>query len=371
MKKLLFFLLFFTNVLYGETRTNGLPVGFEWRYISDIRATSPRTGQFWRDAIFIDDKMIILNTYHLFALDMKGEVLWIRGLPIEHIYAEAKIHKTVSNEIVIITPNTLLRINTDDGNLIKHYNYDSRRRSAFQFTELQPRQSFLYQNNLYVFLGSDLLSFNIKTLERKKVLGFNSRPKTLPILYKDNVLLGLYNGFLNLLNLSTLKNKILIYGSTDNKFVIRQPIIQNDLIYIPTSESIMIYKDDKLYSESIIYQDVILNNIQNEIWLRSHDSDKIIKIDETLSPILQIKFNKESDKINSPLISYNDKLLNIDGITGQISIFNINSTNIALKKELYIEEFLENPPLQILDQKDQYLLLGGFDGLYLVNINKL
>lgn len=371
MQKILFFLLLFVSLSFGDTRSNGLPIGFSWRYIIDEREPSPRTGQFWRDGIFFDDKIIVLNAHNLIALDMKGEVLWVRSLPLENSYSEAKIHQIKSNEIIIVIADALLKINTDTGDLLDHYGYNSIKKSVFQFTELLPRHSFLFNDKIYVFLSSELLAFDIKTLTRKKIFSFDSHPKTLPILYKNKIILGLQNGFVHLFDPISKNDKILIYGSMDKEFAIRQPIIQNDLIYIPTTEGIIVYKGMQLFSQTTQYQNSILDNIEGKIWLRQHFSNELFQIDETLSPLLQITYPKESDIINSPLIGRGNKLLNLDSIVGQMLIFEYNTSNIILLKELYVEDFWDNPPLQLLDQKDQYVLLGGFDGLYLVDIAKL
>lgn len=370
---LLFFIFPIGINTYSSIRTNNLPEGFKWRYIMDEREPTPRSGQFWRTGIIMENKLIVLNTYMLIALDFSGKELWKMGLPAENPYAEAKIHQSSSNEIIIVITDALLRINTDTGELIDHYGYDVRRRAAFQFTELLPRQSILYKDYVYVFLGPQLLSFHKESLVRKKVHDFDSSPKTIPIVYQDQFVIGFNNGFLVLFNPNRKKSSPLIYGSPSKEFSLRQPIVQDDLLYIPMNDRIEVYQGKELYSRSTLLTDSILSSVNNQVWLRKHQSAMLQQIDATLSPLKEIQFisPKLANKISSPLIGNSNKLIHIDGIDGQLFIINNEENNLTLKTNLYTEDFMDNPPIQFLDQTEELLLIGGFDGLYLIDLQKI
>ncbi|MGL4367611.1 MAG: hypothetical protein ACRCTQ_04965 [Brevinemataceae bacterium] len=359
---------------YGIVRTNNLPDGFLWQYMINEQEPSPRTGQFWRDGIFLDDKIIILNTHNLIALDTNGNELWVRGLPAENPLSEAKIHRSQSNEILIVITDAVLRINTDTGELIEHYGYNVARRSAFQFTELLPRQSVLFQDTLFVFLGPELLAFNTQTLSRSKITSFNTSPKTIPLIYDNRLLFGFNNGFVELFDSSTTNARIpILFGSSSGNFSVRQPIIYNDLIFIPTSTEIYVYKGSSLFAQTSAYTNAILSKIDNNIWLREHNKGHLIQINEILIPINQISFEspKTAHAVNAPLIGYHDKLIHFDSIAGKMVLFSYSAKSLTILKEILTEDFLDNPPLQMLDQKNNLLIIGAFDGLYLLDINKL
>ncbi len=359
---LLVILLLLTTVTFADTRYHNLPEGFKWRYIMDEREPSPRMGQFWRSGILLEDKLIALNTHSLIALDLQGKELWKMGLKSEKPLSEAKIIHILSNEIVLVITDALLRINTDTGELIDHYGYDAHKSSAFQFTELLPRTAILYQDYIYVFLGPQLLSFHIKTLQRDDVFNFNSSPKTLPIIYNGQFIIGFLNNNVEIFHPLTKQKHTLLYG----KDSIRQIVIDKDLIFIPSVNSLKVYSNTNFFAESGQFPDNILSYVNNKIWLRQHSKGTIHQIDETLSSLQEIFFihDRSASKITSPLVGHNDTLLNIDGIEGVIFVIKNNK----LKTVIYSEEFMDNPPLQLLYQKDSIVLLGGFDGLYLIDL---
>ncbi len=369
---LLLLFLLLSNISYTETRMNNLPQGFKWRYIMDETAPSPRSGQFWRSGILLEDKIIVLNAYNLIALDLKGKELWKKGLAAENPFSEAKIYRTESNEIVVIITDALIRINTDTGEMIKNFGYDVRKKSAFQFTELLPRHSILFKDLIYVFLGPQLISFHKKTLERNIVGTFNSSPKTLPIQYKDSFILGFLNNFVQSFNPISKANRTLVFGASESDFVIRQPVVKDELLFIPTSKDIQVYSNDTLFSKSDYFTNNILSITGTSIWLRQHQIGTIYKIDETLTSIKQTEFtpNKYASKIGIPLAGNDDILVHIDGIKGTLFIIT-QKPDLQLKKTIYSEEFIDNPPIQLLAQQNNLILLGGFEGLYLIDIDLL
>ena len=371
MLLLLFFLLLHT-VSYTDTRTNDLPQGFKWRYVMDETEPTPRSGQFWRSGILLENKVIVLNMHNLIALDFNGKELWKRGLAAENPFSQAKIHRTESNEIVVIITDTLIRINTDTGDMIQNYTYDVSKRSAFQFTELLPRHSVLFKDHIYVFLGPQLLSFHKTSLQKTVVGTFNSSPKTIPIPYKDSLVLGFTNNFVNLYNPISKETKTLIFGASESDFIIRQPIIQDDLLFIPTSKDIQVYSNGNLFSQSDHFTNSILSVVGNDIWLRQHQIGTIYKIDETLTAIKKISFSpdKYANSITTPLSGDTNTLIHIDGIEGSLFIIS-QQPSLKLKKTIYSEEFIDNPPIQLLAQQNNLILLGGFDGLYLIDIDRL
>ena len=371
MYLLLFFLLLH-NVSFTETRTNNLPQGFNWRYTMDETDPTPRSGQFWRSGIFLEDKVIVLNMHTLIALDFNGKELWKRGLAAANPFSEAKIHRTESNEIVVVITDALIRINTDTGDMIQNYSYDVKKRSAFQFTELLPRHSILFKDHIYVFLGPELLSFHKTSLERTVVGTFNSSPKTLPIPYKDSLVLGFINNFVNLYNPINKETKTLIFGASESDFIIRQPVISDDLLFIPTSKDIQVYSNGNLFSQSTSFTNSILSAIGGDIWLRQHQIGTIYKIDETLTAVKKISFtpNKYANAITAPLAGDKNTLIHIDGIEGVLFVIS-QQADLKLKKTIYSEEFKDNPPIQLIAQQNNLILLGGFDGLYLINIDRL
>lgn len=371
MLLLLFFLLLHT-VSFTETRTDSIPQGFNWRYTMDETDPGPRSGQFWRSGIFLEDKVVVLNMHTLIALDFNGKELWKRGLAAENPFSEAKIHRTESNEIVVVITDALIRINTDTGDMIQNYGYDVNKGSAFQFTELLPRHSILFKDHLYVFLGPQLLSFHKTSLERTVVGTFNSSPKTLPIPYKDNLVLGFVNNFVSLYNPISKETKTLIFGSSKSDFIIRQPVIKDDLLFIPTSKDIQVYSNSNLFSQSDHFTNSILSTVGGDIWLRQHQKGTIYKIDETLTAIKKISFSpdKYANSITAPLSGDKNTLIHIDGIEGALFIIS-QQPDLKLKKIIYSEEFMDNPPIQLLAQQNNLILLGGFDGLYLIDIDQL
>ncbi|MGL4677456.1 MAG: hypothetical protein ACRCWI_07290 [Brevinema sp.] len=363
---ILIFLLFPIKA-FSDTRTNNLPQGFQWRYIMDEREPAPRFGQFWRDGIFLEDKIIVLSTHTLIALDFQGKELWKMGLAAENPLSEAKIHQSDSNEIVIVITDALLRINTDTGELIDHYGYNVQKRSAFQFTELLPRSSILLGDYIYVFLGPQLLSFHKKDLKRENIANLNSLPKTIPVIYGTQLVIGFLNGFVELLNPQTKEKYTLIYGKTEADFSVRQIIVNQDFIFIPSNRSIQVYSNTSFFAESDLFPDNILSLIDGQIWLRQHQQGTLYKIDETLSSLQKIEFvsNKSANKISTPLAGNSNTLFHIDGIEGRIFIIQTQTATIQV---IYSEDFSDNPPLQLLDQQDDSILLGGFEGLYLIKI---
>lgn len=371
MNFLVLFLLFFlipTNN-FSDTRTDNLPQGFKWRYVMDELEPAARFGEFWRSGILLEDKIIVLNTHTLIALDHNGKELWKRGLPVEGTLAKAKILQSASNEILVIITSAILKINTDNGELLHHYGYNTHKRSAFQFTELIPRTAILFQEHLFVFLGPELLSFHKDTLEKNIVYNFNSSPKTLPVLFNNKFIIGFLNGFVEMFDPLTKDKKTLIYGHKHQNFSVRQIITKDDLIYIPSSHILQVFSNDQFYAKSDQFPDNILSEVEGNIWLRQHNRGNLIHIDETLSPLDKIHFisDRIANKISSPLIGHNGTLIQVDSIEGQI--FVIQNKNV--KSIIYAEDFLDNPPIQILAQNKQQLLLGGFDGLYLIDINAL
>ncbi|MGL5956333.1 MAG: hypothetical protein ACRC0X_07000 [Brevinema sp.] len=367
---IIFLFLLLPIVVFADTRTNNLPQGFQWRYTMDEREPSPRFGQFWRDGIFLEDKIIVLNTHTLIALDFQGQELWKMGLAAESPFSEAKIHHTDSNEIVVVITDALLRINTDTGELIDHYGYDVRRRAAFQFTELLPRSSVLLGDYIYVFLGPQLLSFHKKDLKRESVLNFHSSPKTIPIIYDNQLIIGLLNGFVELFNPQTKEKQTLIYGKAGADYSVRQIVVHQDFIFIPSNQSLQVYSNTNFFAESDLFPDNILSSVDNQIWLRQHQEGTLYEIDETLSALQEIEFitDKSANQINSPLAGNSNILLHIDGIEGRIFVIRPHSSSVQV---IYSEHFLDNPPLQLLDQQENFILLGGFDGLYLINLIEL
>ena len=374
MKYLVLFFFFFSSLSYGDTRTNDLPQGFKWRYIIDEKEPTPRSGQFWRSGVILSDRLIVLNIHMLIALDFQGKELWKIGLQAENLSAEAKIHQISSNEIILVTTDTLLRISTDTGELLESFNHDVRRRAAFQFTELMPRHSIFFDKELYVFLGPQLLAFDQENLTKKEVFNFNSSPKTIPILYKDKFVLSFVNGFVELFDPYKKETSTLISGDPSKNFSIRQPIVQEEFIYIPMNNRLEVYQDTNFYARSTQLSNSILTSLEGKVWRRSHQSGLIQEIDPTLGPIREVQFiaDKFANSITAPLVGNKKTLIHVDGIDGQLFIISYDdSNNIALQKHLYSEEFRDNPPLQALDQKDNHLLLGGFEGLYLINLDEL
>ncbi len=360
---LLFILL--STITFADTRTNNLPNGFQWRYITDEKEPTPRFGQFWRSGVVLEDKLIVLNSHLLIALDFQGQELWKMGLQSENAIAEAKIISTDTNEIIVIITDALLRINTDTGTLIDHYGYDIKKSSSFQFTELLPRTAILFQDYVYVFLGPQLLSFHKETLHREEVFNFNSSPKTLPVIYDNQFIIGFLNGSVEMFNITTKQSKTLLHS----KDSIRQIVIDKDLIFIPSSKSMKVYSNTRFFAESDQFPNNILSIANNKIWLRQHNKGTIHQIDETLSSLQKIFFinDKIAGKISTPVVGHENIILNIDSIEGQIFVIEDSS----LKKTVYSEEFMDNPPLQLLDQKDNMVLLGGFDGLYFIDLNQI
>ncbi len=359
---LIVLLLLLTTVTFADTRYNHLPEGFKWRYVMDEREPSPRLGQFWRSGILLEDRLIALNTHTLIALDLQGRELWKMGLESENAVAEAKIIQTLSNEIILVITDALLRINTDTGELIDHYGYDVNRRSAFQFTELLPRTAILYQDHIYVFLGPQLLSFHIETLQRTDVFNFNSSPKTLPVLYHDQFVIGFLNNNVEMFHPLTKQKHTLLHGRDS----IRQIVIDKELIFIPSANSLKVYSNTSFFAESDQFPNNILSHVDNKIWLRQHNKGTLHQIDETLSSLKEVFFiyDRSAGKITAPLVGFDDVLLNVDGIEGIVFVIK----DFELKDVIYSESFMDNPPLQLIDQRGALVILGGFDGLYLVDL---
>lgn len=368
----LFILFFVFSEGFADTRTKNLPQGFLWRYIMDETEPTPRTGQYWRSGVLLEDKIIVLNTHNLIALTYEGKELWKRGLVAENPFSEAKIYSTDTNEIIVVITDALLRIDTTTGDLIDHYGYDVTKRAAFQMTEMLPRHSLLFQNHIYVFLGPQLLSFNTKTFERKTVVNFNSSPKTLPILYQDQIVVGLINGYVEFYDPIENTKNVLIYGGEDPDFSIRQPVSSEEFLYIPTTEGIRVYNNTNIISKSDHFEDPILSSINNEVWLRQHQKGSLSLIDQTLSSIEQTSFIKDkyATKINVPLGGNVNTLVHIDGLEGTVFIIK-REPSVSFSHTIYSEEFTDNPPIQLLDQTKEHLLLGGFHGLYLLHLPSL
>ncbi|MGL4561677.1 MAG: hypothetical protein ACRCV0_05270 [Brevinema sp.] len=376
--KVLYWLLlcgFCVILNHAETRTNNLPPQFKWRYIMDEREPSPRTGQFWRDGIFFRDKIIVLNTYNLIALDTNGNVLWIHGLPAESACSQAKIHPISEHEIIIVISDSLLRINTDTGEMLNHYNYDVSRRAAFQITQLMPRHSVLLGDHIYVFLGSQLLSFNTNSLLRTHVLNLNSPPKTLPVIFNNKILVGLENKTTLLLDPVKKQSNILLLSLNTSFETVRQPMTQDHYIYIPTDKNIHLFENNEEINQNAEFTNGILDIIEGKIWLRQHQTGILREIDkETLDQIRYISYEnqKHAGKINTKLIGTNNTLVHIDSIKGQMIFFDISDhKQIKKQDEIFVEDILDNPPLQYLDQKGDFILIGAFDALYLVTLSNI
>lgn len=352
---------------FSETRTNNLPQQIKWRYITDEKSPVPRSGQFWRDGIFIEDKIIVLNSYYLIALDINGKQLWIRSLPSENAYAQAKIHNIGNKEIIVVTSDSIFKINIETGELVDHYTYDVSKKSAFQTTELMPRFSILLENNMYVFLGPQLLQFNVNSLEKSIVLNLNSSPKTKPIIYKDHLVVGLENQTAVMINIDKKTVQTILTSFRYSEESIRQPVVIKNYLLLPTTTSIYTYNNYELVNETSKYSNAILSIINDNIWMRQHCTGKLSLIDETFSTIASIIYEtpKYAGQINSPLIGISNKLIHFDNIKGQIIFFDVNNNNISIEKELFAEDLLDNPPLQFLDQQENLFLIGGFDGLLL------
>lgn len=364
-------LLFFAAVpIYPETRTNGLPKGFIWQYIIDEKEPSPRSGQFWRSGIFIGDKIFVLNRHYLIALERDtGKMLWIRGLPSENPISEAKILHTDTNEIIVIISDALLRISTKDGELLQQYSYDARKHSAFQHTLLMPRHSIFFNNKIYVFLGPDLLEFDKHSLKRNKLFTFNASPKTLPLTFGNELLLGFQNGFLELFSPSSKKRRMLICGSPYSGFSLRQPVIQDLFIFVPTSDELLVYREDEIFARNSTYKDGIFSSAGGRVWLREHFSGILTEMDETLSPLrsMRIEAPSRARAINTPVIGNSRRIMLADTADGDFKIMNIQDLSII--SSITSEDFLDHPPLQILDMQENHILLGAFDGLYLIDLN--
>lgn len=363
-------LLFFAAVpVYPGTRTNGLPKGFIWQYILDEKEPSPRSGQFWRSGIFIGDKIFVLNRHYLIALERDtGTMLWIKSLPSENPISEAKILHTDTNEITVIISDALLRISTTDGALLQQYSYDARKHSAFQHTLLMPRHSIFFNDKIYVFLGPDLLEFDKHSLKQNKLFTFNSSPKTLPLVFGNDLLLGFQNGFLELFSPLSKKRRMLICGSPYSGFSLRQPVILDVFIFVPTSDELLVYRNNEIFARNKMYKDGIFSLAGGRLWLREHFSGILTEMDETLSPLrsTRIEAPSRARAINTPIIGNNQRIMLADTADGDFKIMNIQDLSIA--SSVTSEDFLDHPPLQILDKQENYILIGGFDGLYLIDL---
>ncbi|MGL4393901.1 MAG: hypothetical protein ACRCS8_01565 [Brevinema sp.] len=361
-------LLISLGITYADTRTDNLPQNFKWRYTMDDREPSPRTGQFWRDGIFLDGKIVVLNSHYLIGLDMNGKQLWINALPAEEAFSEAKMHPVAEHEIVIVTSDSLLRIDIRTGELLQSYNYKVAKRSAFQMTELMPRHSVVMDEYLYVFLGPQLLSFHTNSLERADVLNLTSAPKTIPMLINNLILVGLQNKTLLMVDPMT-KNSNILLNSFDRRFnTLRQPVTNKETIYVPTDRGIHVFEFQEEINQSNKFTDAILDFLNGKLWMRKHKTGTLQELDPiTLESRQELTYEepKFADEINTPLVGQDNLLLHIDSIKGQIITFDTSSTSMKVEAELFVEDLSDSPPLQFLAQKDNLILIGAFDGLYL------
>ncbi len=367
MLRLFALLLLIPAVMGAETRYHKLPGGFKWRYVMNEPEPLPRKGLFWRSAIFLDDKIIALNNHTLIALTYNGVELWKMGLQVEYSNSEAKIHKSGDDEIIVVITDAVLRIDSSNGQLIDHYGYDSGRMSAFQMTELLPRTSVLMGDYVYVFLGPVLIAFHKETLDRHEVQNFNSSPKTIPVVYDEDYLVTAFvNGYVHMINPATKERKTLLANKTDVS--IRQIVADEQFIYIPTSGAMMVYSNNVLYAESDMFPNNILSKADGKIWLQRHKIGEFHQIDQTLSPVRSITYtdNKTANNISSPIVGSGDTIIYVDSNEGKIYVM-----DKILRKIIFSEDFMDNPPVQFLNQKDSMVLLGGFEGLYLIDINEL
>ncbi|MGL4388778.1 MAG: hypothetical protein ACRCTJ_05245 [Brevinema sp.] len=368
----LLFLLISTGIFHTTTRTDNLPKNFKWRYTMDEQEPSPRTGQFWRDGVFISDKIVVLNSHYLIGLDQYGKKLWINALPAEEAFSEAKIHPVSNTEIIVITSDSLLRIDINTGELLKSYNYDVAHRAVFQMTELMPRHSILLNDFVYVFLGSQLLSFHTNSLERATTMTLISAPKTIPVKVGNQILVGLQNKTALLLDPITKKSSIYL-SSLNRRFkTLRQPIIIKNTIYFPTDREIHVFENDEEINRTSKFTNAILDLVSDKIWMRKHNTGTITELDRTtLDDIRTFTYEdpKYADRINTPLIGKDNTVIHIDTLKGHVITLDISKKEITTKSEIFVEDLLDNPPLQFLDQKDNLILLGAFDSLYLATIN--
>lgn len=372
IKKLLTIaVLIYANCTYGLTVSKNIPKGFLWGYTMDLVESTPRaksSGNFWKDALFLENQIILLNTYQVICLDYKGKTIWTHDLPIP-TQAYAKIH-LYPNFIVILTPSRIMTIDKKNGEEIQIYNLYSSKASIIEKRTLEPQNSFIWNKELYVFLGSELLAFNPDSLTRRSVKTFYALLKTTPILFKDEwLILGFQNGFAILFNLRTKKHKTLLEGASERDFSIRQPAIYKNKIIIPTNEKVFLFEEENMIQEKNA-EDLIVSVIKDKIWVRKHKSPYLLEWNEKFKTTQKLIFTKadEARLISTPLVGHKNILLHTDGIDGKIFIIE-DSPLLYVKETFLSEDFSDNPPLYILKQENNLVLLAAFDGVYLIDLN--
>ncbi|MGL5253442.1 MAG: hypothetical protein ACRC9L_00200 [Brevinema sp.] len=363
---------FLPFLIHSYTRTDQLPQGFVWQYLPDENLSQPRGGLAWRAGLIDAKTIFLLSTDTLVALKMDGSVIWRYQLPAEGLNSEAKILPFDDNHIIVALTDAILKIKRSDGNLVSQYSYDSSKGQAFRPTLLLPRYTFIYNKNIYSFIGPQLLRFDGQTLERKEVISFSSPPKTLPVFYPPYFAVGFDNGFFEIFNPETKDKFTLISGSPKKDFRIRQPVIRDDLLFVPATDELLVYQGREIFARNANLTNAILSFIEGRIWLRGHNTGLISEIDETLSTLREGRYASpiRASVIDAPLVGISNRALHLEAQNGGLTIIDTSKDKPTVVKSLVSEDFDENPPLSILANHQELVLIGGFDGVFLIDLTK-
>lgn len=361
------------RILQGKALTLGVEEeipGILWGYYPDEKATQPRGSMFWRAGFMDENLLYLLSTETLVCLNQQGVQQWIYRLPAEGMNSEAQI-LPLGNALIIITTDTLLKIDKTTGQQIAAYGYDSSRRSAFQRTLLLPRYSFVSEGSLYGFIGPTLLKFDGETLARSEVKNFNSSPKTLPVLYNDRLAVALDNGFFELYDLKSGENNTLISGSPRADFSIRQPLVHKGLLFVPASDELVVYQDTDIFARNASLTNAILSGIEGRLWMRGHNTGILSEIDETLSIVAEGRYASpvRAGFIDAPLAGTAKRILHLETLNGALTVIDASGETPSVVSTHVSEDFGENPPLKILGARGSLVLIGGFDGAFLINLD--
>ena len=360
------------SLFHSYTRTDGMPKGFIWCYLPDERLSQPRGGVAWRAGLIDAGTIYLLSADTLVALRMDGTVIWRYRLPAEGMNSEAKILPFDDTHIIVAVTDAILKIKRLDGSLATQYSYDSSKGQAFRPTLILPRYTFIYDNNVYGFIGAQLIRFDGQTLERSEVMTFAAPPKTLPVFYDPYFAVGFNNGFFEIFNPETGDKHNLISGSPKKDFRIRQPVVRGDLLFVPATDELLVYQGREIFARNSNLTNALLSTIDGRIWMRGHNTGLLSEIDETLSVLREGRYASpvRAGVVDAPLVGTSNRVLHLEAQNGGFTVIDVAQDKPTVIKSLVSEDFDENPPLSILAENKQMVLIGGFDGVFLIDLTK-
>ncbi|MGL5721506.1 MAG: hypothetical protein ACRCY4_03800 [Brevinema sp.] len=360
------------STFHAYTRTDGMPKGFVWRYLPDETATQPRGGMAWRAGLIDGGAIYLLSTDTLVALRMDGSVIWRYRLPSEGMNSEAKILPFDDAHIIVAVTDAILKIKRVDGTPAAQHSYDSRKGQAFRPTLILPRYTFVYRGNVYGFIGAQLIRFDGNTLDRSEALTFSAPPKTLPIYYEPYFAVGFDNGFFEIFNPETKDKFNLISGSPKKDFRIRQPVVRGDLLFVPATDELLVYQGREIFARNSNLTNALLSTIDGRIWMRGHNTGLLSEIDETLSVLREGRYASpiRAGVVDSSLVGTKNRVLHLEAQNGGFTVIDVSQDKPTVVKTLVSDDFDENPPLSILAEDKNIVLIGGFDAVFLIDLTK-